>query len=134
MDVTEAVMQLATALLAVVIPVVVAYVGYYAKRALEALEVKKYAEALREYDMALYARLMDAGKVAVELAHDRAEAFTESEIKPYLYAQAEEVSRSFSEKAGVRVDLSRERVDALIELAVREAEKAWKESSRPRPL
>jgi hypothetical protein len=126
MDVTEAVMQLAVALIGVLVPLIVAYVAFYVQKALKALEVKKYAEALREYDMALYDALAEAGRAAVAKARDEAEEFASSDIRPFLYRQAAEVSRSFSKKAGVRVDLNEQRVDALVELAVREAEEAWR--------
>lgn len=133
MDVTEVIMQLATAALAVAIPVIVAYLAYYAKLALKALETKKYAEALKSFDAELYVRLSEAGQVALEMAADKAVSFGQRDVKPYLYKIASETSKAFREKAGVRIDLNQQRVDTLIELAIREAKKAIEQETQPVP-
>ena len=134
MDITELLMQVATALIGVLVPLVAGVVGYYAQKALKALEVKKYAEALREYDAALYERLVEAGHVALAMARDRTILFGEENIQPYLYRQAAEVSRAFSEKTGVRVDLNEERINVLIKLAMIEAKNALRDQDgRPLP-
>lgn len=125
MDITSVVVEVAGALLAILVPVILAYVGYWAKRALAALETKRYADALREYDVELYARLMDAGRAAIGMAKDRAVSFTEAEVKPFLYKTAQEVSDAFSSKTGVRVDLNEKRVDALIAIAIESAKRAY---------
>lgn len=118
LDITEPLMQLAVTLISVLTPVIVAAAAVWAKKALAALEVEKYADALKKYDENLYSAVMDAGEAAAAKLLDSAQNFAEKDVRNYIIETALEVADVFEKRAGVRVDFSSERLDDLIELAV----------------
>lgn len=125
---TDVVLQVAAAVLSLVVSVVVTYVGIAAKRVLDSKQTREWSEALRNFDEDLYASLEDLGAAVEEKIRDEATSFTRSDRYDMVTDAILEKANSFSKKTGVNAEFSEEHLDALVRAAMREGRDAWERS------
>lgn len=131
--ITNAVMEIAIAVVGLVVAAVVGYVGRAVKRALDSEEVRRYSEALKNFDEDLYASLTDLGVAVEEKIRDDATSFTEGDRYHLIRKSIIREANNFARKSGVNAEFNEEKIDALTRAAIREGGRAWEKAHRNRP-
>lgn len=122
---TGAIMEIAISIVGLVAAVVVGYIGRTAKRTLDSKQVRRYSEALRNFDEDLYASLADLGAAVEEKIRDSATDYHESDRYRMLEGATLEHANQFGRKTGVNVEFTAEDLEALVRAAMREGRVAW---------
>jgi hypothetical protein len=120
MDITNIVTTLATGVIAALLPVLVAFIVAYARRAVAAFETSKYAAAYATLDPTLRDAIDTAAAEAMSRAVDAADEFSRDDVELHIVDAVSEAQDALEHATGVRVDLQPQHIDSLINVALEE--------------
>lgn len=126
--ITAGIMEIAIAIVGLVVAAVVGYVGTAAKKVLDSKQVREYSEAVKNFDEDMYASLVDLGASIEDKIRDEASNLIESDRYNAVKEAIVQKASIYASKTGVKVQFSEEELDALVNTAIREGKSAWRRS------
>lgn len=126
--ITSGILEIAIALVGLVVAAVVTWVGNAAKKLADSKQVESYTRALREFDQEIWQQSVELGRAISDSAVRKAADFDDSQTYNDLQEMILGFANRYAQKTGVRTDFTQDHLDALIRVAQTEARKAWRRS------
>lgn len=122
-----AVLEIAAALVSLVVAVVVGYLAKTTKAVLDSQQTKKYTEALERFDPMISQAVRQLAMSALAKVEDAGDSLTDGEARDWVRERALDYAVEFRARTGIEFDPNIV-VDKVLDEAIVQARKSWIES------
>lgn len=121
--ITEAALEIAAAILSIVVAVAAAYLARAKKAVYESEQVRRYVEAVNTFDQDIFAMINVTARAAAVKASDLSDELASGEEFAWAYDKVADYVNKTAAATGVRIRFTDEHLQSLVRGALEDARK-----------